>query len=49
MSPEVKNLGVLNKENERAILLVHLVLLFWRVVQEFPKMQEENVVEHNHA
>jgi len=49
MSPEIKNIGVLNKENEQAMPLVHLILT---VVLEswsrIPKWQEENV-ERNHA
>jgi len=41
--PRDKNLGVLNKENEQAVLFVHLVLsvVLWKVGQEFPKCKKK--------
>jgi hypothetical protein len=48
--PRDKNLGVLSKENEQAMLSVHLVLsVVLKSCSRIPEMQEENVVERSHA
>jgi hypothetical protein len=40
----------LNEENEQAMLLVHLILsVVLESCSRIPKMQEENVVDRNHA